>query len=112
MPSEAHSFLTSIATELRRENAAIIRMDSVLVERDIGGAKLRLAGAGLAFDREFEGNSNAWGSVKQVGVPGHSTVELKPTTGNGDNANGDVIESLQPLSDVTTSVILCALSDE
>ena len=35
MPSEAHSFLTSIAAELRRENAAISRMDSALVERDI-----------------------------------------------------------------------------
>ena len=35
MASEAHSFLTSIATELRRENAAISRMDSALVERDI-----------------------------------------------------------------------------
>ena len=35
MASEAHSFLVSIATELRRENAAISRMDSALVERDI-----------------------------------------------------------------------------
>ena len=35
MASEAHRFLTSIATELRRENAAISRMDSALVERDI-----------------------------------------------------------------------------
>ena len=35
MASEVHSFLVSIASEMRRENAAISRMDSALVERDI-----------------------------------------------------------------------------
>ena len=52
MASRAHGFLTSIATELRRENAAISRMDSALVERDIAVQAARscaLAGAGLAL---------------------------------------------------------------
>jgi hypothetical protein len=60
MASEAHGFLTSIATELRRENAAISRMDSALVERDIAVRRReaalgrRWAGVRSRIRRELE----------------------------------------------------------
>ena len=70
MASEAHRFLTSIATELRRENAAISRMDSALVERDIAvrrrEAALGRRWAGLPVENS-ERNSKALGSVKPAG---------------------------------------------
>jgi hypothetical protein len=88
MASEAHSFLTSVATVLRRENAAISRMDTALVERDIAVRRReaalgrRWAGVRSRIRKELE----RLGSLKPVGAEKDSAA----TTGRCGEVTGSV----------------------